>query len=105
MTVTRSEIAEAFDAGFDGPFTAVGEAGYDQARAVWNGAIDGRPAVVAHCRGVSDVVAAVNLTRAGGLPLAVRAGGHSVAGFSSCDDGVVIDLRAMNMVTVDPVRR
>jgi FAD binding domain/Berberine and berberine like len=105
MTSTRTSIAQAFDVGFNGPTTVPGEADYDRARAVWNGTVDRRPALVAHCRGTSDVVAAVNLTRAAGLPLAVRAGGHSVAGFSSCDDGVVIDLRSMNQVTVDPQRR
>src|SRR4051812_16682891 len=102
MTSTRTAIAQAFDAGFDGPTTVPGEAGYDRARAVWNGTVASRPALIAHCRSTSDVVAAVDLTRSAGLPLAVRAGGHSVAGFSSCDDGVVVDLRSMNKVTVDP---
>ena len=70
------------------------------ARAVWNGAIDAHPALIAHCRGTADVVAAVNLTRTAGVPLAVRAGGHSVAGFSVCDGGVVIDLTGLRGVTV-----
>src|SRR4051812_31450425 len=105
MTSTRTAIAQRFDVGFDGRTSVPGEADYNRARAVWNGTVASRPALVAHCRSTSDVVAAVNLTRAAGLPLAVRAGGHSVAGFSSCDDGVVIDLRSMNQVTVNPQRR
>ena len=72
---------------------------------MWNGTIDARPAVIAQCRSTADVVAAVNLTRTAGVPLAVRAGGHSVAGFSVCDDGVVIDLTGLRGVTVDVDRR
>ena len=76
--------------------------GYDEARVVWNGTVDSRPAVIARCRTTADIVAAVNLARTAGVPLAVRAGGHSVAGFSSCDGGVVIDLTGMRGVPVDP---
>ena len=61
--------------------------------------------MIAHCRSTADVVAAVNLTRTTGVPLAVRAGGHSVAGFSVCDDGVVIDLTGLRRVTVDGERQ
>ena len=72
---------------------------------MWNGAVDDHPAVIAHCRGTDDVVAAVTLAAAARVPLAVRAGGHSVAGFSSCDGGVVVDLAPMRGVAVDPHRR
>ncbi len=82
-----------------------GDGDYDQARAVWNAAQDKRPALILRCTGTADVVTGVQFARSQGLPLAVRGGSHSVAGFSTCDDGVVLDLSAMRAVTVDPTRR
>lgn len=79
--------------------------GYDPARAIWNGAVDRRPAVVARCTGVADVVAAVRFAREHDLEIAIRGGGHNVAGTAVCDDGIVIDLSAMRAVWVDPVGR
>jgi FAD/FMN-containing dehydrogenase len=76
--------------------------GYDTARAIWNGAIDRRPALIARCTGVADVVAAVRFAREHELEIAVRGGGHNVAGTAVCDDGIVIDLSAMRAVWVDP---
>lgn len=106
MAVNGSEsVITMFRAGFGGPVIARGDAGYDEARAVWNGTVDVRPALLARCRDVDDIVTAVRLVRETGCPLAVRAGGHSVAGLSVCDDGVVIDLRGMRDVDVDPDRR
>jgi FAD/FMN-containing dehydrogenase len=105
MTITRTATATAFDRSFGGDITAGGDAGYDTARRVWNGAINSYPDVIAHCRSVADVVSAVELTRDAGVPLAVRGGGHSVAGFSTCDAGVVIDLGSMRRVVVDAERR
>jgi len=78
---------------------------YDAARVVWNGMIDRRPAVVARCEGVDDVIRAIRFGRDQDLPIAVRAGGHSVGGFSTCDDGIVIDLSLMRGVSVDAERR
>jgi FAD/FMN-containing dehydrogenase len=75
--------------------------GYDEARAVYNAMIDKRPSVVVRATGAADVVAAVNHARENGLDLAVRGGGHSVPGFGTVDDGVVIDLSGMRAVTVD----
>jgi FAD/FMN-containing dehydrogenase len=76
---------------------------YAEASSVWNGAHDGhRPAVVVRCAGAADVITAVGFARSTGLTIAVRGGGHSVAGFSTCDDGMVIDLSQMNAVRVDP---
>ncbi|HEX6579634.1 MAG TPA: FAD-binding oxidoreductase [Actinomycetota bacterium] len=76
--------------------------GYDEARAVYNAMIDKRPSVVVRATEAADVVAAVNHARENGLDVAVRGGGHSVPGFGTVDDGVVIDLSGMRAVTVDP---
>ena len=78
---------------------------YDQARALWNGMIDKRPAAIARCRSTEDVVAAVNFAREQGYVLAVRGGGHNAAGNALCDDGLVIDLTSMREVSVDPQSR
>ncbi|MDQ4489551.1 FAD-binding oxidoreductase [Sinomonas sp. ASV486] len=88
-----------------GELVAPGDELYDQYRHVWNGMIDRRPAMIARCRSSDDVVAAVNFARTHGLLLAVRGGGHSFAGFSTCDGGMVLDLSAMRTVQVDPDRR
>ena len=98
-------IATSFGAKFAGIVITSDDDCYDKARAIWNGTVDVRPALIARCRTADNIVAAVNLTRDGGLLLAVHGGGHSVAGLSLCDDGVVIDLSLMRKVTVDPQRR
>lgn len=88
-----------------GEVFAQGDPGYDAARAVWNGYIDKRPLVVARCRGVADVLAAVRFARAHDLLTAVRGGGHNVAGFGTCDGGIVIDLSPMKGIRVNPETR
>jgi FAD/FMN-containing dehydrogenase len=88
-----------------GGVVAPGEAGYDSGRAVWNGMIDRRPALIARCTGAADVVAAIRFARAHGLPVGVRGGGHNVAGTAVPHGGLLIDLAPMNHVRVDPVRR
>ena len=99
------ELATAFTSGFGGAAVLPDAAQYDTARAVWNGLIDHRPAVIARCRSPLDIADALRLTRESGLPLAVRGGGHSVGGLGSCTGGVVIDLSGMRGVAVDPSRR
>jgi len=82
-----------------------GDAGYEQARQVYNGMIDKRPALIARCVDVADVIAAVNFAREHELTLAVRGGGHNGPGLGTCDDGLVIDLSGMKGIRVDPARR
>ena len=103
MTVT-SEIAAVFAAHFTGEAITPSDDRYDAAREVWNAMAQGRPAVVARCHTVADIVSAVALCREAGVYPAIRAGGHSVAGLST-GDGVVIDLTAMRRVDVDPDAR
>jgi FAD/FMN-containing dehydrogenase len=80
-------------------------AGYDEARMVWNGQIDRRPAVIAHCAGVADVMHAVDFARANAMEVAVRSGGHSAQGYGTCDDGMIIDLSHMKGMRIDPETR
>jgi FAD/FMN-containing dehydrogenase len=82
-----------------------GDAGYDPARGIWNGMIDRRPAFIVRCQGVADVIAAVNFARTNALVVAVRGGGHGVAGHAVCDGGMMIDLSGMRAVRVDPAAR
>ena len=88
--------------GFQGVLLGPEDAGYDQARRLWNAAIDKRPALIARCTGAADVRAGIERARSRDLPLAIRGGGHNVAGTASCDGGVVIDLSPMKDVRVDP---
>ena len=81
-----------------------GDGGYDDARAIHNGLVDQRPAVIVRCRSADDVVAALALARDAGLEVSVRGGGHNVAGRAVADGGVMIDLAEMKAIAVDPER-
>jgi FAD/FMN-containing dehydrogenase len=91
--------------GFRGQLIGPEHADYEIARAVWNGAIDRRPRLIARCIGTADVAAAVLFARDHDLEIAIRGGGHNVAGTAVCEDGIVIDLSAMRGVRVDPAAR
>jgi FAD/FMN-containing dehydrogenase len=82
-----------------------GDPDYDTVRKLWNGMVEKRPAAILRCAGTADVVAALEVARGSGLPLAVRGGGHSIGGNSSCDGGLMIDLSPMKAIQVDPERR
>ena len=90
---------------FAGELLCPDDAGYDDARRIWNGAIDRRPALIARCRDKTDVVAVLRHAREHDLAVAVRSGGHGVAGHAVCDGGVVIDLSLLKGVRVDPEAR
>ena len=96
---------QEFAVNFRGELIRPEDEDYDAARAVFNGMIDRRPALIARCTGVADVVAAVNFARENELVVAVRGGGHSVPGYGTCDGGIVIDLSPMKGIWVDPEAR
>ena len=91
--------------GFAGELVREGDPSYDELRKVFNAAIDRKPALIARCSGVADVIAALAVAREQGLDVSVRGGGHSVAGHAVVDGGVMIDLRPMSQVRVDPEQR
>src|SRR5215470_5574486 len=91
--------------GFGGEVLTPDDGGYDAARAVFNGMIDRRPAMIAVCGSSDDVVAAVNFAREQGLPISVYGGGHGVTGAAVVDGGLVVDMRGMKDIQVDPAAR
>jgi FAD/FMN-containing dehydrogenase len=105
MTDVQAEAMDALRTAIAGTVILPGEAGYDEARAIWNGAIDTKPAVFVKARTSNDVVAALGFARARGLEVSVRGGGHSYSGSALVDGGMTIDLSEMRSVTVDPVRK
>lgn len=99
---THQTALDALRREFAGAIIVPGDPAYDEARTIFNAMIDRRPSVIAQCANVNDVVRAVHFARSVGLEIAVRGGGHSVAGRALTEGGVVIDLRRMNSVSVDP---
>jgi hypothetical protein len=103
--MSNGNLVDELRGKFQGRLIGPKDSDYDEARRIWNGMIDKRPALIAQCAGTPDVVAAVNLARERSLVVAVRGGGHNVSGNALCDDGIVVDLRPMKGVNVDPDRR
>jgi FAD/FMN-containing dehydrogenase len=103
--VLRARDIDELRGSLRGRLLTAGEEGYEQARRIWNGAFDRRPALIVRCAVASDVVQAVNFGRAQDLLIAVRAGGHSLSGQSVCDGGLMIDVSPMRSVRVDPIAR
>ena len=102
MTQIAEDVLGKLRATMSGPVIGPEDAGYDEARKVWNADIDRRPAAIARCRSAADVSAAVTFAVTQGWELAVRGGAHSMGGASTVDDGLVVDLSLMNEVTVEP---
>src|SRR4030095_10872182 len=103
--VLKATAIEAFRSSVRGELLRPVDAGYETARKVWNGMIDRRPALIIRCAGVPDVIAAVQFARTHDLLVAVRGGGHNVAGHAVCEGGLMIDLSCMKGLRVDPVQR
>ena len=101
----KTEDFKGFTGGFKGEILLPSDGAYDSARQIWNAMIDKRPAIIARCTTTSDVVCGVNFARDNGLLLAMRGGGHHIAGNALCDNGLVIDLSKMKATRVDPAGR
>ena len=97
--------SDALIPAYAGTVIMPGDNEYDNARSVWNGAVDRHPQFIARCRDTSDVASVLRFARSRELAIAVKGGGHGVAGMAVCDDGVVIDLTALKSITVDPTSR
>jgi len=103
--VLDAATVQGFKTSLRGPLLHPSDASYDDARKVWNGMIDRRPALIARCAGAADVITAVNFARTHHLLVSVRGGGHNVPGIAVCQGGLMIDLAGMRSIRVDPVRR
>lgn len=102
MIEASEDLYSSLHQKFKGDLLRAGQGGYEDARAVWNGMFDRAPGLIARCADIHDVQCAVRAAAAAGILTAIRCGGHSLAGFSTCDGGMVIDLSRMRQVTVDP---
>ena len=105
MVEACQEVHSSLHRRFKGDLLRPGDDGYEDARVIWNGMATRKPGLIARCADVSDVQDAVRAASENGILTAIRCGGHSLAGFSTCDGGLVIDLSRMRQVTVDPEAR
>jgi FAD/FMN-containing dehydrogenase len=105
VAILESAAIQDLQISVRGEIIQPGDPAYESARAVWNGMIDKHPALIVRCTGVADVISAVQFARSQQLPVAIRGGGHNVAGNAVCDDGLVIDLSRMKGIRVDPHSR
>jgi FAD/FMN-containing dehydrogenase len=104
-TVLKEPAVEAFKASLRGPLLRPGDVGYDDARKVWNGMIDRRPALIVRCAGVADVIHGVNFARTHNFLVSVKGGAHNIPGNAVCHGGLTLDLSRLRSVVVDPGRR
>lgn len=102
MTTMKSDVIDDFKSRLRGQLIQPNDAGYDEARKIWNAMIDKKPGMIVHCAGAADVMASVAFARDHELLLAIRGGGHNIAGSALCDGGLVIDLSGMRSVRIDP---
>lgn len=102
MTMMKSDVIDDFKSRLRGQLIQPNDAGYDEARKIWNAMIDKKPGMIVHCAGAADVMASVAFARDHALLLAIRGGGHNIAGSALCDGGLVIDLSGMRSVRIDP---
>jgi hypothetical protein len=105
MIEASAEVYSSLRGRFKGALVRPGDTGFEDARAIWNGMVARTPGLIARCADVSDVQTAVRAASEAGILTAIRCGGHSLAGFSTCDSGLVIDLSRLRQVTVDPEAR
>ena len=105
MAILAENLIAEFKAQIRGEVVLPADPSYDQVRQIWNAMIDKRPGMIVRCAGVRDVINAVNLAREHNLLLAVRGGGHNIAGNAVCDDGLMIDLSPLKSVRIDPDKR
>ena len=103
--VFEQSAVEAFKSDLRGELLTPADIGYDAARTVWNAMMDKRPALIARCAGVADVITCINFTRTHNVLFSVRGGGHNVAGKAACDGGLMIDLSPMRGIRIDPTNR
>src|SRR5271155_6044825 len=103
--ILEEAAVQQFADSLRGPLLGPGEGGYGEARKVWNGMIDRRPALIVRCAGVADVMAAVRFARTHELLVSVRGGGHNITGNAVCEGGLMINLSPMKGMHVDPVAR
>src|SRR6201987_3484673 len=101
MVEAGEEVYSSLQRAFKGDLLRPGATGYEDARAIWNGMVARRPGLIARCADVSDVQNTIRAASEAGILTAVRCGGHSLAGFSTCEGGLVIDLSKMRQVTVN----
>ncbi len=104
VAVVPEAMVEQLKGRVRGAVLVAGEEGYDAARSIWNAMIDRRPGVIVRCAGAADVMATIDFARETGAALAVRGGGHNIAGNAVCEGGVMLDLTPMKSVRVDPLR-
>jgi FAD/FMN-containing dehydrogenase len=100
--MSNNEIVNELKTGIRGEILQPDSQGYDEARSIWNGMIDKRPAIIVRCLGVADVVTCVNVAREQGLKLSIKGGGHNISGLAVSDEGLMIDMSLMRGVWVDP---